>query len=31
MKENRDRLQSLTNKKNINYDYNSKKFSGNDV
>ena len=31
MKENRDGLQSLTNKKNINYDYNSKKLSGNDV
>ena len=30
MKENRDGLQSLTKKKNINYDYNSKKFSGND-
>ena len=30
MKENRDGLQSLTKKKNINYDYNSKKLSGDD-
>jgi len=31
MKGNRDGLQSLINKKNINYDYNSKKLSRNDV